>query len=77
MSKYDGGKKNTVVWKQVNRYMLWAGCVRKGHRPVLISCSAHNLMLYCEDCAVVWSVGTKSLSYMLARDWYGEKLGKR
>lgn len=65
---------NKVVWKQVDRSMLWAGCVRKGHKPVLVRCSRNNLMLYCADCNVVWGVGMKSLSYISASDWYGEKL---
>jgi len=73
----DGDKKSAVVWKQVDRAMLWAGCVRKGHKPVLIRCSRNNLMLYCEECAVVWGAGMKSLSYIPASDYHTEKLEKR
>ena len=72
-----GDKKTDVVWKQVDRAMLWAGCVRKGHKPVLIRCSRNNMMLYCEDCGVVWGAGMKSLSYIPASDYHSEKLGKR
>ena len=72
-----GDKKTDVVWKQVDRAMLWAGCVRKGHKPVLIRCSRNNMMLYCEDCGVVWGAGMKSLSYIPASDYHSETLGKR
>ena len=51
--------------------------MRKGHKPVLIRCSSNNLMLYCADCEVVWDVITRSLSYIPASDWSGERLGER
>jgi len=72
-----GDKKPDVVWKRVDRAMLWAGCVRKGHKPVLIRCSRRNLMLYCEPCGVVWGAGMSSLSYIPASEYHTEKLAQK
>lgn len=67
-------KKAEVVWKQVDRTMLWAGCVRKGHKPVVVRCGRDNVMLYCKDCEIVWGVAMSSLSYIRASSWSGERL---